>query len=78
VVIAKTIIDMAEDPQHELRLRFDDFVAEFITRLQHDPALTARAASWRKPASMRRRRRRRARCCKACTPAACRPSCASN
>ena len=45
--LAGTLRDMVDDPQHDLRLRFDDFVAEFITRLQHDPALTARAASWR-------------------------------
>jgi uncharacterized membrane-anchored protein YjiN (DUF445 family) len=45
--LAGTLRDMVDDPQHDLRLRFDEFVADFIARLQHDPALIARAASWR-------------------------------
>lgn len=41
-IVARTIIDMAEDPQHELRLRFDHVAASFARRLRHDPALHAR------------------------------------
>ena len=41
-VVAKTIIDMAEDPQHELRLRFDGAVTDFVARLKTDDALRAR------------------------------------
>ena len=42
VIVAKTIIDMADDPQHPLRVRFDDSVASFVERLQSDAALQAR------------------------------------
>ncbi len=42
VIIAKTIIDMAEDPQHDLRLRFDEVVTQFVGRLKTDDALRAR------------------------------------
>ena len=41
-VVARTIIDMADDPQHSLRLRFDDMVGGFVERLQHDEALRQR------------------------------------
>lgn len=41
-VVAHTIIDMADDPQHRLRLRFDETVAGFIQRLQQDEALQQR------------------------------------
>ena len=30
---------VSDDPQHPLRQRFDTFTADFIVRLQHDPAL---------------------------------------
>ena len=42
VIIAKTIIDMADDPQHNLRRRFDTMVDGFITRLKDDGALQQR------------------------------------
>ena len=42
VIIAKTIIDMAEDPQHDLRLRFDEVVTQFVGRLKTDDALRER------------------------------------
>ena len=42
VIIAKTIIDMADDPAHSLRLRFDTMVDEFVQRLRTDPALQQR------------------------------------
>jgi len=38
VIIARTIIDMADDPQHNLRLRFDELVGGFVQRLKDDPA----------------------------------------
>lgn len=41
-VVARTIIDMADDPAHRLRRRFDDLVAGFVERLQGDPALHQR------------------------------------
>ena len=42
VIVAKTIIDMADDPAHRLRRRFDDMVDGFVTRLKDDAALQAR------------------------------------
>lgn len=42
VIIAKTIIDMADDPQHDLRLRFDELVSGFVQRLKDDPAVHER------------------------------------
>ena len=35
--VARTIIEMAEDPQHILRLRFDGLMAGFTQRLKEDP-----------------------------------------
>jgi len=34
--------EMGEDPQHELRQRFDDFMAEQVQALRHDPEVQAR------------------------------------
>lgn len=42
VIIARTIIDMADDPQHNLRLRFDELVSGFVQRLKDDPAVHQR------------------------------------
>ncbi len=42
VIVAKTIIEMADDPGHNLRLRFDELVGGFVQRLQEDPALQQR------------------------------------
>jgi uncharacterized membrane-anchored protein YjiN (DUF445 family) len=42
VIMARTIIEMADDPRHSLRLRFDGMVQDFVARLQHDEALQAR------------------------------------
>ena len=42
VIIAKTIIDMAEDPQHDLRRRFDEAATQFVDRLKTDDALRER------------------------------------
>ncbi|MGB3071617.1 MAG: DUF445 domain-containing protein [Ottowia sp.] len=42
VIIAKTIIDMADDPEHNLRLRFDELVSGFVHRLKDDPVVHQR------------------------------------
>ncbi|WP_395139777.1 DUF445 domain-containing protein [Schlegelella aquatica] len=35
--VGRLIAEMAEDPQHPIRLRFDDFMAGFVDKLKHDP-----------------------------------------
>ncbi len=40
--VAHTIHDVAQQPEHSLRLRFDAFMREFIDRLQNDPVLRLR------------------------------------
>jgi uncharacterized membrane-anchored protein YjiN (DUF445 family) len=45
--VANTLRDMVDDPQHELRQRFDTFAETFVDRLQHDAELIDRAARWR-------------------------------
>ncbi|ARU06810.1 DUF445 domain-containing protein [Comamonas serinivorans] len=45
--VANTLRDMVDDPQHELRQRFDGFAQDFVQRLQHDPALHERVSQWR-------------------------------
>lgn len=35
--VARTVIEMAEDPQHSLRLRFDGLMESFTQRLKDDP-----------------------------------------
>ncbi|WP_235840024.1 DUF445 domain-containing protein [Derxia lacustris] len=45
--VGRLLGDMAADPQHELRLKFDAFAAEFIDKLKHDPAFRLRAAALR-------------------------------
>ena len=42
VIIAKTIIDMADDPEHSLRLRFDEMASSFVKRLKEDDAMHRR------------------------------------
>jgi uncharacterized membrane-anchored protein YjiN (DUF445 family) len=37
--VVKLAGDMGADPQHPLRVRFDEFVASFIGRLKDDPAV---------------------------------------
>lgn len=43
VIVARTLLEMAEDPRHELRLRFDELVDRWAGRLQGDAALRQRA-----------------------------------
>ncbi len=45
--VSDLISDMAEDPSHELRLRFDDYVDAFIDRLRTDPSLQQKVSSLR-------------------------------
>jgi uncharacterized membrane-anchored protein YjiN (DUF445 family) len=40
--VARTIGELADEPGHPLRLRFDVFVTDFIDRLKHDPAFRER------------------------------------
>jgi len=41
-VVARTIVDMAEDPAHKLRRRFDETMGSFVARLKDDKALHQR------------------------------------
>lgn len=45
--VARTIGDMAAEPEHPLRLRFDVFMAGFIERLKSDPAFQQRGEAIR-------------------------------
>lgn len=45
--VSDLISEMAEDPDHELRLRFDDYVDEFIDRLRTDPSLQQKCSALR-------------------------------
>lgn len=42
VIIAKTIIEVADDPEHSLRLRFDEMAGSFVKRLKEDEAVRQR------------------------------------
>ena len=42
LMIARSLLELAEDPQHRLRLAFDEQVADWAERLQDDEALRAR------------------------------------
>jgi uncharacterized membrane-anchored protein YjiN (DUF445 family) len=43
--LIRLIGDMAKEPEHPLRLQFDDFVVDFIRRLKEEPELRARVAT---------------------------------
>ncbi len=45
--LTRTLSDVAADPEHELRQRFDGWMAESIEQLQTDPEWQARLAQWR-------------------------------
>ncbi|MDP1895473.1 MAG: DUF445 domain-containing protein [Hydrogenophaga sp.] len=45
--LTRTLADVAADPHHELRQRFDGWMRESIQRLQTDPDWQARVALWR-------------------------------
>ena len=40
--VAKSVAELAAEPEHPLRARFDGFMADFIARLQADPAFRQR------------------------------------
>jgi len=40
--VVRLVGEMGADPRHPLRTRFDDFVADFVVRLQDDPTLRAK------------------------------------
>ncbi len=45
--LTRTLSEVADDPAHELRQRFDGWMAESIERMQADPDWQARVAQWR-------------------------------
>lgn len=45
--VSDLIVEMAEDPDHEMRLRFDDYVAHFVARLRTDEVLQRKCAALR-------------------------------
>lgn len=45
--LTRMLQEVAEDPQHEWRLRFDAWMAQTAERLQHDPEWQAQARTWR-------------------------------
>ena len=45
--LTRTLAEVSDNPQHELRRRFDDWVAESIERLQTDTDWQAQVARWR-------------------------------
>jgi uncharacterized membrane-anchored protein YjiN (DUF445 family) len=45
--LTRALSEVADDPQHELRQRFDGWVAESIEQLQTDPDWQAQVAQWR-------------------------------
>jgi uncharacterized membrane-anchored protein YjiN (DUF445 family) len=45
--LTRTLADVADDPEHELRHRFDAWMFDAIERLQHDEAWKARITLWR-------------------------------
>jgi len=47
VILARTLIEMTEDPAHPLRQRFDALAADWAQRLQQDPAWQQRVAQGR-------------------------------
>ena len=47
VALTRALSEVADDPQHELRQRFDGWMAESINRLQTDPEWQAQVALWR-------------------------------
>jgi uncharacterized membrane-anchored protein YjiN (DUF445 family) len=40
--VGRIIVEMADEPEHPLRLRFDEFMANFIARLKDDPGFRLR------------------------------------
>ncbi|QCB45768.1 DUF445 domain-containing protein [Hydrogenophaga sp. PAMC20947] len=45
--LSRTLSEVAEDPDHELRQRFDQWMVDTLARLQSDPEWQAKVAGWR-------------------------------
>jgi uncharacterized membrane-anchored protein YjiN (DUF445 family) len=45
--LTRTLADVAEDPDHELRHRFDGWMLDAIDRMQHDADWQTRVVHWR-------------------------------
>jgi uncharacterized membrane-anchored protein YjiN (DUF445 family) len=45
--LSRTLSDVAEDPDHDLRQRFDQWMVETLARLQSDPEWQGRVGAWR-------------------------------
>jgi uncharacterized membrane-anchored protein YjiN (DUF445 family) len=45
--LSRTLSDVAQDPEHELRQRFDRWMVDTLERLQSDPEWQGRVADWR-------------------------------
>jgi uncharacterized membrane-anchored protein YjiN (DUF445 family) len=45
--LSRTLSDVAEDPNHELRQRFDQWMVDTLERLQSDPAWQGQIGTWR-------------------------------
>lgn len=43
----KLLFDMADDPEHPLRAKFNEAFADLAFDLQHDPAMRAKAEGWK-------------------------------
>ena len=45
--LSRTLSDVAEDPHHELRQRFDQWMVDTLARLQNDPQWQGQISAWR-------------------------------
>lgn len=45
--LSRTLSDVADDPNHELRQRFDHWMVDTLERLQNDPEWQGRVSGWR-------------------------------
>lgn len=45
--LSRTLSDVADDPNHELRQRFDQWMVDTLTRLQNDPQWQGQISAWR-------------------------------
>lgn len=45
--LSRTLSDVADDPQHELRQRFDQWMVETLAKLQSDPQWQRQISTWR-------------------------------
>ena len=45
--LSRTLSDVADDPNHELRQRFDQWMVDTLARLQNDPQWQGQISAWR-------------------------------